>query len=156
MPEAQDIAFDKVSMSLKLMAECDPQRLAASRRLLRGIQIRAQHRPGYRYATNICVLSADSVLDRSPGAIAGDIVHETMHARFAAAGVISLLASDLLPREEAACSREQIAFARRLPDQIYDRKQIYIAFLESELKKQWWTPEEQSRRYKEWREDRNY
>ena len=47
-PEAQDIAFEKLSMSLNLMAECDPQRLAASRRLLRGIQIRAQHRPGYR------------------------------------------------------------------------------------------------------------
>ncbi len=155
-PEAQDLAFEKVSMTLNLMAECDPRRLSASQRLLRGIQIRAQHGAGYRPASNICILSVDSVLDRSPGAIAGDIVHETMHARFAAAGLISFLSADLLPRMEAACSREQIAFVRRLPDKAYDRKQQCIDFLESELKKQWWTPDEQQRRYDEWRRNRNF
>ena len=141
-------------MGLNLIADSDPRRLSASRRLLRGILIRPQHGPGYRPASNICILSTDGVLDRSHGALASDVVHETMHARFAAASLISFLSPHLLPRMEESCVLEQIAFARQLPDEIFDRKQQHIEFLEAEFKKQWWTSEEQERRYREWRESR--
>lgn len=154
-PEAQDLAFTKVSMGFGLIAAHDPRRLSATRRLLRGILIRPQPTAGYRPASNICILSTDSVLDRSHGMLASAVIHETMHARFAEAGLIPFLSSPaLLPRMEEGCVREQIAFARRVPEEIFDRKRQHIEFLESELKEQWWTREEQNRRYREWREGR--
>ena len=142
-------------MGLNLIAAYDPRRLSESQRLLRGILIRAQNCSGYRPASNICVLSVDGVLDRSHGALASDVVHETTHARFAAAGLISFLSPHLLQRMEEDCVHQQIAFARSMPDTIFDRKQQHIDFLEAELEKQWWTPEEQARRYQEWRAGRN-
>lgn len=150
-PEAEELAFEKVSMGLDLIIAHDSRRLSASRRLLRGILIRPGHGPGYRPASNICALSTDAVLDRSHGSLASDLIHETMHARFAEAGLISFLSPELLQRMEEGCVREQIAFARRVPDDIFTRKQQHIEFLEAELKKQWWTPQEQQRRYGEWR-----
>jgi hypothetical protein len=153
-PEAQELAFKKVAMGFDLISAYEPRRLSASRRLLRCILIRAQHGPGYRPTSNLWVLSADSVLDRSHGVLAGQVIHETMHARFAEAGLVSFLLPRSVQRMEEGCVREEIAFARCVPKEIYVNRTGYIEFLEAELKKQWWTPEEQARRYKEWREHR--
>lgn len=132
VPENHALAFSKVEAGIALIKIWDPTRYHRIRGLLRGILVRPYPSPRYRVASNICVLPDVSVLDRSPGVIAGDIVHEAVHARFARAGLVAF-AGEASFRMEERCILEGMAFAQRVPDSVYLRKQRYIDFLTTEL-----------------------
>lgn len=130
--ENRALAFSKVEAGIALIKTWEPARYHRIQHLLRGILVRPYPCPTYRVSSNICVLPDLSVLDRSPGVIAGDIVHEAVHARFARAGLIAF-AGDESSRMEERCILEDMAFAQRVPDSVYLRKQHYIDFLTTEL-----------------------
>lgn len=106
------LASAKVAEALTLIARVEPRRLARFRRDVAFIVV--SHRPTmFSALSSTCFLDFELVARSTAGSIALALVHEAVHARFAAAGVLPHAPADVA-RQEVRCSREELAFLARL------------------------------------------
>ena len=82
----------------------------------------------YWHGSKTCILTPTLARDRSEAVIAAAIVHEAAHARLEAAGIRYYRA--LRSRIEAACTRDEIDFAKLLPLDRYPGTERYVAHLQ--------------------------
>ena len=127
------VFFGRAQRALELMERYDPRRLARIRDDVR--MIGGMVGPNSKYdpdGRNI-LLTQSLVLKGTAAEVAMTIVHEATHARIVDRGIHYFPANRA--RIEAACVRQEAAFARRLPggDAFAER---VIANLEHA----WWTP----------------
>jgi hypothetical protein len=110
-------AFPAVRDAIQLLATHDPRRFARLRQDLDYIIVaRTPVSPVAEYWPNLraCLLDATFAAAQPPGIAALSIVHEAAHARLWQAGV--RYDEALRGRVEHCCVREELAFARRVPD----------------------------------------
>ena len=106
------LAFAKVAEALDLITRVDPRRGKRLRRDIAAVVV--SRRPtAFSILNSTCYLDSAVVAHRSAGSIALALVHEAVHARFTAAGIIPHTAADL-SRQEVRCAREELAFLARL------------------------------------------
>jgi hypothetical protein len=126
--------FEKVRRALGLIGEYEPRRLL---RIQRDIRTIAGSRGGnsyYHYPLRLIVLSWPAVFPVTVADVALTIIHEATHARIAQAGIE--YGDALRARIEAACVRQEAAFALRLPGgEGLAERQL------GKLARPWWTPE---------------
>ncbi len=111
-----DDVLERLNESLQLIQSVQPWRLAHLRRDVRAIRVqrfacRGAFQPSDR--TIITELTFLNRRDISAAPVASSIVHEGVHARVHAVGVVR--GEDDLPREERLCRRAELAFGRALP-----------------------------------------
>ena len=132
-----ELAFARVALALDLVAACDPRRLARIRRDMPNIQVIRSGGGMYSPITGSCIVDWAAVTWRPVAWLAETIVHEATHARLHAAGVGHARA--WTARIERRCLREEVAFARRVPD-----GGTWAATLESRMEAllatKWWEP----------------
>ena len=104
--------FANVADALDLIVRVEPRRGARLRRDIAAVVV--SHRPtGFSVLSSTCYLDTALVARSTTGSIALALVHEAVHARFAAAGVIPNAAADVA-RQEVRCAREELAFLARM------------------------------------------
>ena len=111
--------IERLTESLTLIATYQPWRLAHIRRDVRGIHVvrfacRGAFVPDQR--TIITELTFLARRDISAAPVASSILHEGVHARVHAMGVVR--GPDELAREERLCRRAELAFGLALPDDL--------------------------------------
>lgn len=125
--------FSQVEEALSLLSELDPRRL---RRLKGDVQRILLVDAGdesaglYWHDLRACVLDVSYVREFPAHYVASTIVHEGTHARLRCSGV--RYPSTLRRRIEEICIREEIRFARRIPDaasllEDAERRRVLIA-----------------------------
>jgi len=116
--DKSELVLEKVEAALRLIKTRDPRRYDRLRRDLSRIWVRllAGARGSFNASLSACELDARFVLaeERKPVELASVIVHEATHARIHRAGI--RYRAELRHRIEAACFREEAAFARTVPD----------------------------------------
>ena len=137
------IVFDRVRDVLDLIASVDSKRF---HRLQRDVtRIFVTHYGGaagsYWSDLNACLLDW-SDLGGNLHSAAMTLVHEATHARLEKAGIP--YCDRLRERIERLCIREEIAFARQLPnsDELVEEAQHAMS-------SRWWTPESQKQRHRQ-------
>lgn len=127
------VFFGRTRRALELIERYDPRRLARIRHDVRMIGGTVGHNSKFDPDGRIILLTRSLVLRATAADVAMTIVHEATHARIIDRGIHYFPVNRA--RIEAACVRQEAAFARRLPggDALADRG---IANLEHA----WWTP----------------
>jgi len=122
----------RIEAALELIAQLDPRRIAWLRSA--GVRIVGGHvrQPQYWYMTDTIVLDLGFALMASDAYLALAIVHEATHARMARAGIWPW--PDVVPRLEVRCHREEIAFADRLPRDVFPSTDAAIAQYEERIR----------------------
>jgi hypothetical protein len=122
--------LERVELALALIRDHDARRYRAIRRCLSRIWVRLLPGPcaSFSAAAKACQLDTRYVADPAvtPEELATSIVHEAAHARIDRCVPYR---ADLRHRIEAACRREELAFARRLPAgaAIAERTEAWLA-----------------------------
>lgn len=124
--------LDGLRAALSVIADRDPRRFGRLRQDLRRIMLVKAGGPEYASEFDACILRSGYVREGTPAAVATTIVHEAAHARLCRAGIG--YGAGIRARVEAACVKEQIAFAERLGDQ------DILDHLRKKLDEQWWEP----------------
>jgi hypothetical protein len=115
--EELEVATNKVSEALRLIAIHDPRRFAKLTRDVRRIWVGATYNRGeWLSKLRMCVLRFEYVVspDTSPARLALILVHEATHARLDRLGCT--YAEKDRAEVERICVRAEIALAERLPD----------------------------------------
>jgi len=105
---------NRLRAALALIARVDPLRYRRLRRDMRRIALLRRGGPEYASEVGACLLPSAYLKAGTTEAVATTIVHEATHARLCRAGIG--YGPAMRPRVEAACIRQQIAFAERLGD----------------------------------------
>lgn len=98
-----------------------------SRHYMPRILIRPVHRTHYHIASNTCMLDIAAALVHPPVKLATTVVHEATHARLCLAGIP--YTPTLKDRVEKICVAQELAFARKFPEDLYPGKERWIAQL---------------------------
>ena len=111
--------LERLTESLQLIHSVQPWRLRHLQRDVRAIRIerfacRGAFQPSDR--TIITELTFLARRDITPAPVASSIVHEGVHARVHAMGVVRY--DQDLPREERLCRRAELSFGRALPEEL--------------------------------------
>jgi hypothetical protein len=116
--------LERVEQALQVIKTHDPRRYDRLRRDLSRIWVRllTGDRGCFNATLRACELDSRFVLDSNttPVELAATIVHESAHARIEQCGIA--YRRELRHRIEAACRRQEIAFANRLPDGVVIRE----------------------------------
>jgi hypothetical protein len=132
-----ELAFARVRLALDLIAACDPRRFARIRRDMPGIQLIPDGGGLYSPIANSCMVDWQAVMWHPVPVLAQTIVHEATHARLHRARVGHPVAWK--ERIERRCVREEVAFARRVPDGGAWAASLEAA-MEERLATRWWLP----------------
>jgi len=130
-----DDVFATMEEALGLIAMHAPRILRRLRHDLRYIVVESQPAPSAHYDSTerACFVDTRYVNEWPVEYIAATLVHEAAHARIDRRGI--LYSNDKRRRIEQRCVREQIDFARLLPD---DNTEL-LAHLEANLDRVWYT-----------------
>jgi hypothetical protein len=139
MTESSDDGFAplylaKAERALECIATHDPRRLDRLRRDVRRILVSYLEGSHYMSSEQTIVLRWDQLAGRSREEVASTLIHEATHARHHHKGID--YSAELRPRLEASCVRQEIAFARRLPD-----GSALVEARSRKLDEPWWTDE---------------
>jgi len=133
----------RVEEALDMLERVDPRRARIVSRELSVIAVSVAEGPAFWPHAIACVMPSHYVQAEGVDGLAIAIVHEATHARLWRRGF--RYEPEIRGRIERACVREEIRFARRLPDPAE-----ILARLEGSLQKRWWTSEAlQARRRRE-------
>jgi hypothetical protein len=118
-----------VARALVLIESIDPRRLSRIRRDFRYIIVAPVRSHRFWLMTRTCVLDSVLVRERSEALVAAALVHESVHAR------VNRICTppEWNRRIETLCTREEIAFAERLPRDQFPTTDRFIAYLRSRL-----------------------
>lgn len=126
-------AESKLREALGLIQAVDPRRHLRITRDVQRILILSAGGPEYIPRLKCIVLNGPYIATRSLERLAMDIVHEGCHARLAQRGV--RLGTHNAGRIEHRCVKEEVLFARRLPNS-FD----IVATTMKKLDTKWWEP----------------
>src|SRR5690606_34490949 len=128
------LAIQRLEEALELIRDTDPRRHHRLKKDIKRFILVKAGGPEYAHEVQACVLRSAYVRNAEAAAVATTIVHEAMHARLCARRVG--YGMGIRARVEEVCTREQIAFVKRL-----GRDDILVQ-LEEKLKRPWWTESE--------------
>ena len=132
-----EAAAARVTLALDLVAACDPRRFARIRRDMPVIRVVRTGGGFYELVNRACVVDWTAIMWHPVTHLAETIVHEATHARLHRMGVGHPRA--WTARIERRCLREEVAFARRVPDGGAWAASLE-ARMESQLATEWWQP----------------
>jgi hypothetical protein len=125
--EIAEQCWEKVAEALMLIHSLDPKRLKRIRRDVERILVFHARNSQFWVGQWTCMLEERLVRESSAALVASVLVHEATHARLYRAGIPYW--PDLRSRIEALCTREEIAFASRLPRDRFRNTDNYIQYL---------------------------
>lgn len=125
--EAAEQYWEKVADALALIRSLDPKRFERIRRDVERVLVLPARNPQFWTRRWTCMLDEALVRNRSAALVASAVVHEATHARLQRAGI--RVWPDLIVRIEARCTREEIAFASRLPRDRFPSTDNFIQYL---------------------------
>ena len=126
-----DELWRMVAEALAMIKALDPRRFQRLRRDVPRILVLPGRRSFLSPATNSCFLHERLVRDGGNVSVASILVHEAVHARLRKMGLWYL--PDLRVRMEELCVKEEIAFAKLLPDALCP-KEGFLSYLEGRLR----------------------
>jgi hypothetical protein len=129
-----ELFFDKIERALVLIEKYDERRLTRMRHDIRAIALAKRGASYFESTVRAVFLDANAFPRASVEAIAASLIHEATHARLFQAGFRNYATNK--ERHERICIREELAFARRLPD-----AGDLIQRLETRATQPWWNEE---------------
>jgi len=132
--EAAKECSQKVAEALALVRSLDPKRFERMRRDVELVQVFRMKSSQFSPRWWTCLLDEALVRERSAALIASTLVHEATHARVLRAGIPYW--PDLQQRIEALCTRQEIAFASKLPRDRFPNTDNYIQYLRQKVQPQ--------------------
>ena len=133
--------IDRIQEALCLMRSVDAPRYRRFTADVRRVIIAAAGGPEYRPEIRAVLLSRDYVLRRDVRELAMALVHEGMHARLSACGVVQHAAN--AARVERICTDQEVVFAAKLP-----QAEGLAAAAAARLDSKWWEAQNVLRRRK--------
>ncbi len=124
--------FSRIADAIGLIVEHHPRRWQRIKKDLRRVMITHVGGPEYMHLLRACVVNASHLAGQEPARIAMMLVHEATHARLRRLGF--RYDNRVRRRIEQLCVKQEIAFAKRLPN-----SGLYVEWARKKLEREWWT-----------------